>query len=174
MRAITCLQPYATAMVSGLKPIENRPWVPRSLLGQRIAVHAGLKVDGEDRWGVLDQCLKHGLRKLLAQGLKYAGLPQGAILGTVVLKGWIKIGVRAHPAGGGELLGLEHEGLTQRELRTAMKSPWRSPSSPCLWVLSEPRGGLSHWPVPDALAASLLIDQHEDEDLKQRLRQPRG
>lgn len=52
MKALTVKQPWASAIVSGRKDIENRSWAPRSIVGQRILIHAGKTVD---RHG-LDQC----------------------------------------------------------------------------------------------------------------------
>jgi hypothetical protein len=44
MRALTLIQPWAWAIAHAGKVIENRTWAPpHSLLGQRIAIHAGKK-----------------------------------------------------------------------------------------------------------------------------------
>ena len=44
MKAITLWQPYASLLVAGRKPHETRSWPPPdSLLGARIAIHAGDK-----------------------------------------------------------------------------------------------------------------------------------
>ena len=52
MKALTLIQPWAWAIVHLGKRVENRSWSPpRSLIGQRIALHAGKKYDAEDaRW----------------------------------------------------------------------------------------------------------------------------
>ena len=46
MRALTLWQPWASIVASGVKLIENRPWAPPAkLLGERIAIHAGMRWD---------------------------------------------------------------------------------------------------------------------------------
>jgi hypothetical protein len=46
MQALTLWQPWAWAMAFAGKPVENRTWAPpHSLLGQRIAIHAGKTCD---------------------------------------------------------------------------------------------------------------------------------
>lgn len=47
LRALTEIQPWGWAIVSGHKPIENRSWVPPgSLQGQPICIHGGKRYDG--------------------------------------------------------------------------------------------------------------------------------
>ena len=47
MKALTLHQPWASLIADGRKTIETRSWAPpRALIGKRIAVHAGRKVDG--------------------------------------------------------------------------------------------------------------------------------
>ena len=42
MKALTIQEPYATLIAAGRKTIETRSWPPpASLIGQRIAIHAG-------------------------------------------------------------------------------------------------------------------------------------
>jgi hypothetical protein len=44
MKALTVWQPWATLILQGAKPYEFRGWrPPRSLIGQRIAIHAGAR-----------------------------------------------------------------------------------------------------------------------------------
>ena len=44
MKAITIWQPWASLIVAGAKPYEFRGWEPpRSIQGQRIAIHAGAR-----------------------------------------------------------------------------------------------------------------------------------
>lgn len=48
MKALTLYQPWAWCVAVAGKPVENRSWpAPRWLIGQRIAIHAGLKLDRE-------------------------------------------------------------------------------------------------------------------------------
>ena len=49
MKALTLIRPWAWAIVASTKRIENRTWVPyKAMLGQRIAIHAGQKLDAWD------------------------------------------------------------------------------------------------------------------------------
>lgn len=44
MKALTVWQPWATLIAIGAKPYEFRGWKPpRSIIGQRIAIHAGAR-----------------------------------------------------------------------------------------------------------------------------------
>jgi hypothetical protein len=48
MKALTLIQPWAWAICHAGKRIENRGWrPPRSLWGERIAIHAGKSLDEE-------------------------------------------------------------------------------------------------------------------------------
>ena len=48
MKAITLWQPWAYAICHLVKRVENRRWSPpTSLIGQRIALHAGARLDRE-------------------------------------------------------------------------------------------------------------------------------
>ena len=54
MKAITLHQPWASLIADGRKTIETRSWVPpKRMIGQRIAIHAGQKVDkaAAQEWG---------------------------------------------------------------------------------------------------------------------------
>lgn len=50
MKALTIWQPWASLIMAGAKPYEFRGWrAPRSLIGQRVVIHAAArKIDGED------------------------------------------------------------------------------------------------------------------------------
>jgi hypothetical protein len=46
MPALTLWEPWASAVAYHGKDVENRSWAPpRDLVGQRIAIHAGMKID---------------------------------------------------------------------------------------------------------------------------------
>jgi hypothetical protein len=54
MKAITIWQPWATLILQGAKPYEFRGWKPpKSLIGQRIAIHAGARPIRRDEIDVL-------------------------------------------------------------------------------------------------------------------------
>lgn len=50
MKALTIWQPWASLIIAGAKPYEFRGWrAPRSLIGQRIVIHAAArKIDREE------------------------------------------------------------------------------------------------------------------------------
>lgn len=79
-RALTLWQPWATAITHYGKRIENRPWAPwKSILGKRIALHAGKTFDGDGY-----QHIRHKLQI----DIESAACPQGAIIGVIrVVKG---------------------------------------------------------------------------------------
>jgi hypothetical protein len=48
MKALTIRQPFAYSISHGSKRIENRSWrPPESMLGERIAIHAAKRIDGQ-------------------------------------------------------------------------------------------------------------------------------
>ena len=54
MLALTVRQPWASLITTGLKPVENRKWSRLSIIGQRIAIHAGKVFDEPGRLWVYD------------------------------------------------------------------------------------------------------------------------
>ena len=87
MRALTLIQPWATYIAHYGKDVENRTWPPpRSVWGQRIAIHAGLRFDADafpppllgDRDGSL-------WRRMVA--LRAGDVPRGAIVATAIVAG---------------------------------------------------------------------------------------
>lgn len=75
MLALSLWQPWATAVIDHGKDVENRVWAPPArVIGQRIAIHAGRRVDA----AALDQAR--------AAGYELPDpLPAGVLLGTVRL-----------------------------------------------------------------------------------------
>jgi len=91
MKAITLHQPWATLIALNVKRIETRSWrAPASLIGQRIAIHAGATR------GVVFNVLKAAARDLdsdaialcnalYALDIEPIDLPLGAIVATATL-----------------------------------------------------------------------------------------
>lgn len=54
MKALTIWQPWASLIIAGAKPYEFRSWrAPRSLIGQRIVIHAAARnIDREEACGL--------------------------------------------------------------------------------------------------------------------------
>lgn len=100
MKALTVWQPWASLIIVGAKPYEFRGWrFPRSMLGQRIVIHAAARpMKAEEVRGIVDRlqmgyadevCLHADAALKLLLPLyhfkKPDGLPLSAGLGTAVL-----------------------------------------------------------------------------------------
>lgn len=76
MYAITIRQPWASAILAGVKTVENRSWrPPERLMGERIAIHAGAARPSTE-----------ALAYCRARGFEPAEMPSGVILCTAVLE----------------------------------------------------------------------------------------
>ena len=99
IKAISLWQPWATAVIDGVKEIETRTHDRfKSLVGQRVWIHAAKKVDPNwvEMWreaGVCETVIER------FQGMVKEGLPAGALLGTVkVSRGkWVESFPAEHP-----------------------------------------------------------------------------
>ena len=143
MRALSLKQPWAWLVINGYKRVENRSWTPpRDAVGERIALHAGLRPD-ENRtsWDIARE------RGIEIPGVW--GLPLGRIVGTVRIIGWLD--TRKEPD--------VHPGLDAEAVDHALASPWWS--GPVGIVLAEPRplqqpidysGSLGLWRIPADIA----------------------
>ena len=61
MKALTIWQPWATLIVAGAKPYEFRGWrAPRSIIGQRIVIHAAARKVSIPECNVLALSLSYG------------------------------------------------------------------------------------------------------------------
>lgn len=79
--ALTIRQPFASAIMAGVKPVENRTWAPASqFIGERLYIHAGKTFWGGD----LD-----GLTNLWPD--MPDDLPRGVLLGHVLLLGVVPV-----------------------------------------------------------------------------------
>lgn len=142
MRALTLWQPWAQAVILGLKDVENRPWpIPPSFVGQRVAIHAGLRMDRDgffERLAKLPAELRNEVESKVI-GASLHALPLGAILGTVEF------------------------GKPQSDA-SAWTSPWAT--GPWVWPvkaphrLSEPipcKGQMGLWRVPAKIERQLIM-----------------
>lgn len=149
--ALTFIQPWGTAALELGKDVENRPWAPwPRVIGKRIAVHAGAKLDKRDQWG-----LKREL------DVDIIDPPLSALLGSIQVMGYVdvaahRVGHPNHPW---------FEGVTARRAEQALKSRWRAADAKFLWILGaaytlpEPipcKGSLSLWRVPAEHVPALL------------------
>lgn len=99
MKALTIWQPWVSLIIAGAKPYEFRHWLPpASLIGHRIALHAGARKPKVTEVDDLIERLKHGvghdnpcLRReealeLLTRARKQMHLmPLSAVIGTATL-----------------------------------------------------------------------------------------
>lgn len=139
---LTLVQPWATAILTLGKDCENRSWAPpMSVLGKRIAVHAGTKLDKTALSWIAQ----------FTDDARLPPLPQGAILGTVEVFGYL---IR-RKSGQVEAVG----DVSDAERRAAMFSPWRNESERCQWLLRDPvtlstpiprKGALGLWSLTAA------------------------
>ncbi|HVT74559.1 MAG TPA: hypothetical protein VHD61_15605 [Lacunisphaera sp.] len=86
VKAISLWQPWASALFTPLKKFETRHWpVPRSIIGQRVCIHAAKKRDADvrDFWETLDS---DELAEFTKIGIaSFDQLPFGAIIGQLDL-----------------------------------------------------------------------------------------
>lgn len=97
MKALTVWQPWASLIAAGSKPYEFRGWLPpKSIIGQRIAIHAGArKVQKQEiAWLIrgLDGSLDPAHRPALADdalayllAMPVANYPRSAIVCTAIV-----------------------------------------------------------------------------------------
>ncbi len=91
MKALTLHQPWASLMAHGVKTIETRSWAPpRSLIGQRIAIHAGKTrvVSGRLHTATLSAILE-------LYGVGWGDrIPLGVVVATALLQDARQVGVQ--------------------------------------------------------------------------------
>ena len=83
MKAITLHQPWASLIAHGVKTIETRSWAPpRVLIGERIAIHAGMK---REQSGRLHPATHAAILDLYGIGWGDR-IPMGAVVATALLE----------------------------------------------------------------------------------------
>lgn len=76
MKALTLWQPWASLVAAGVKPFEFRAWAaPASIVGQRIAIHAGAR---KVQKGELADLLYRLVHDPASTGLRQVGVPVSA------------------------------------------------------------------------------------------------
>lgn len=93
MRAITVHQPWAWLIANGWKSIETRGWAPpKALIGERIAIHAGLRRPTAEEVVALGSAMQtQGIGATVNLAIVCWGsrsehyLPYGAVVATAVL-----------------------------------------------------------------------------------------
>ena len=86
MYAITLHQPWASLVALGLKTVETRSWpAPATLVGRRIAVHAGKRVVRQP-----GDAIERELRAQWGEDRRVI-IPTGAVVATAVLAGMARV-----------------------------------------------------------------------------------
>lgn len=130
MKALSLWQPWASLIAHGIKTIETRSWPPpKSLIGQRIAIHAAKRWTRAER----DLCLTHEFREVLEPLRSNLGglvfyenalpliLPRGVVVCTAVLKdSWM---VNVHDDHDGARVATSHFEI-HAPVRTAPIDQW--------------------------------------------------
>jgi hypothetical protein len=95
LKAISLWQPWASLIAHGVKTIETRSWAPpKSLLGQRIAIHAAKRRVSSDDPGFNDQVaniLGYASVMQSATTSLRNNLPRGAVLCITTLEGVMQV-----------------------------------------------------------------------------------
>lgn len=89
MLALTILQPYASAIMAGVKPVENRSWrPPQHAIGQRLWIHAGKSRS------MMGPFLLREVKALWPEAPAADEYPMGVVLGSVLLAGVDRLSAR--------------------------------------------------------------------------------
>lgn len=146
MKALSVMQPWASLIVGGPLPqenpkrIENRTWdPPRSMIGQRFAIHASKKLDELAFHELLDDDFHDFPYRTPRE------FPRSAIVGVATLAGFIR-----------------HDSIfAPRELPADQERWW---SGPVAFLLSDViridridgiRGALGFWELPAQIEAEV-------------------
>lgn len=121
MNAITLYQPWASLCVlpgedgRAIKPYETRSWMRKSLLGQRTAIHAGMKWDGSAAAKMPRKVIDEALKRV---GLIWGGEPHeqvaepwplSVIVGSAVVKAFWRASGGAYIHQPGETRGIKSQ-----------------------------------------------------------------
>lgn len=89
MHALTIHQPWAFCIAQDTKRIENRRWPPTKwIIGKRLAIHAGKKLDEDAMHWLRDRGLDVPLR---------SSLPMGTVVAVAKVLGWTDHLRSSHP-----------------------------------------------------------------------------
>lgn len=101
MKALSIMQPWASMIVLGYKPVENRTW--KTSYRGPLLIHAGKRFDYEAFWwimanrkdlGVPAWCLEPHAKEILRSNSKSHGFPVGGIIGQVLLSDCVSMDAR--------------------------------------------------------------------------------
>ena len=156
MKALTLYQPYASAIAWSGKLIENREWPPpRSLLGQRIAIHAGAK-KRDEQWGLPADIDARDLAE---------PLPRSAVVCTAVVFGALDLTNPKRPQMSMCLRSTTNQiEFRVRMIETMPKDRWWV--GPVGWLLGEVRSLAEPVPCKGAMGLWTLSPEVEEEVLR--------
>jgi hypothetical protein len=147
VRALTLWRPWPWAILFGGKRIENRPWVPpRTIIGERIALHAGKTFDEHGSEYILSVC---PAPRDKPERYRYEG-----IVGTAVVDQWFR-----YEEGAPWLFTAKYAaGVDDSQERWCF--------GPVCWVLRDVRalpepiackGAMGLWVVPDDVLQAMQV-----------------
>lgn len=162
MKALTLWQPWSWAIAHAGKRVENRTWAPpASVIGQRVAMHAGLRLD---KSAVKALCFEsktanaHGLDMLAQAG----GLARGAVESVATLLGYVmRDGEAVWRKADGSLV--EDDCDKHLRFHDARRSKWWI--GPIGWVLADVtplpkpvpcKGAQGLWTLPEDVESAVL------------------
>ena len=152
MKALTLKQPWAWAVAHAGKDVENRTWKPpQSVIGQRIAIHAGKAWSEASRWAL----------QMFADGLFPPAEPHivfGAIIAVATIGGWVTDGGNYET----RLFAGNYLGAAPLAVKKARHSKWFA--GPYGWLLTDVialpkpipcKGQQGLWTVPADIEAEI-------------------
>lgn len=159
--ALTLWRPWPFAIFhlppSEAKPVENRGWKPpASVIGKRIAIHAGKKYDAD-----ADDFIFVSQLDIDKVG-NDARLKHEGIVGTVLVWGWVQATESMFPESR-KLVGFGGR-VTEAQALKVIRSRWFC--GPYGWVMAERRtlampvackGAQGLWRVPDDVVAKMEV-----------------
>lgn len=163
MKALTVWQPWASLIVEGAKPYEFRGYrPPRSLIGQRVVIHAGKRpIRAAEVFSLMHRLDGHGdgvmpvcLVKDLANPILVRALLRPNLVGALPLSAGIGTAVIGEPRNGydvAEEFGMPHVNDSDRDEHANWGWPMLDIE---LWDEPIPmRGaqGLWNWPEPGSI-----------------------
>lgn len=156
MKALTLWRPWPWAIFRAGKPLENRTWLPpESMIGERIAIHAGKQWDSEGASWIIDMLLVSNLARWDEIAASHGA---GCIIGTVVIGGI-----------GGASNGLWV--IRRRGNWTGDKTAGWWAVGPYCWLLCDPvelpepipcRGARRLWEVPADVEAEIEMMMNKE------------
>jgi hypothetical protein len=158
MKALTIWQPWASLIMAGAKPWEWRGWTPpRSLIGQRIVIHASARAVKRDEICDIIGMLQAGDSSLvyepawrLLERAHIASYPLAAGLGTAILGEPIPAlaWAREHHKGGIDSDRIDHHGVELDD-----KFAWPLTQIESFEPVVPMRGAQGFWTWPERVMA---------------------